>query len=318
MRVLRWLATLVLPAALAAGCDRIGLTSAARVRLDPDSAVLAVHERLHLTLRLHDVSFRDVYLISSDTAVVVVDQQGTTQAVGYSRAVVTAYDMLEWALADSAVLRVPAPPGPWVVLLPDTMWTSPGTGRRLAWRIGNTADHRVRFSTSDPTVAEVSDSGLVCGLSGGRAVIRAVSAGDVAAADSTLVTVVTSAPGTVAARGAVATPPTISIVNIVDTAGHPVDITAVRGTIRVIINLNVPQCAPRMIVQLMIDGKLWESGPDVIRGEVRTYTFTVDTRAVGAAGRPRIPNGTHTLSVILRRADDTVVASTSQSMVVAN
>ncbi len=303
-------------------CDRLGLTSAASLRVRPDSAVLPIHGQLQLDVTLHDVAATDVYFTSSDTSVAVVDWHGLAQAVGYGRAVVSAYDIQRWTLADSMVLRVPAPAGPWLVLLPDTASVGMIAGRRLAWRVGNTSDRRVHFATSDSAIAEVSDSGLVCGRGVGLAVIRATSVGDPAASDSTRVRVFAGTPPpwpAVMPRGAVATPPpAASIIGIVDTAGGNVDLNAVRGIIRVIVNVDVPPCFPPTTMALMIDGNVWAMGPDVFRAEVHSYTFTVDTRATDAGGQPRIPNGAHVLSVILRGAAGTTLASTSQAIVVAN
>ncbi len=306
--------------AAVAGCDKLGLTAAPGIRLQPDSAVLAMHQRVQLSVSVHDVQAADVYFISSDTSVAVVDRQGWAQAVGYGRAVVTAVDMQRSALTDSAVLRVPAPAGAWLVLLPDTTSVGVGAGRRLGWRVGGTSDAHVRFSSSDSTIAEVSDSGYVCGRALGQAAIRAAAVSDVAALDSTRIRVLpaTMPPGVVTGVAATTSPPTVSIVSIVDSAGKPVDLSAVRGTIRVILNLDTPPCFVHYAPVLLIDGRPWQVGPEVRVGELRSYTFSVDTRATDTAGQPLLANGQHVLSVIIRQSGGSTLASASLAITLAN
>ncbi len=322
MRMHSGFAGLALAAGLAGalgGCEKVGLTSSPALRLSPDSATLAVHARLHLEVA-HDLPTADVYFTSSDTSVVVVDQQGWVQAVGYGRAVVTAMDMQHTALMDSTLLSVPAPAGPWVVLLPDTLLLAVDDSKGLSWRIGGTSDRGLRFTTGDSTVAAVDQGGTVCGRAPGETVIRGSLTSSPAAGDSLRVRVLVGAAGSVVARGAAAVGvPIVSIASIVDSAGNPVDLSAIRGTIRVVLNLAPPQCFPRSVLTLLFDGKEWETGPEVTWAGPRSYTFTVDTRATDAAGQPRLTNGAHTLGLVLRRkADGLMLASTSQTIVIAN
>ncbi len=326
MRTRCWSAGLALAAGLAGalgGCEKVGLTSSPALQLQPDSAVLAIHARLHLEVSLHDLQTADVYFVSSDTSVVVVDQQGWAQAVGYGRAVVTAMDMQHTALMDSTVLRVPAPTGAWLVLLPDTFLLAVGDAKGLTWRIGGTANQGVRFRAADSTVVGVELSGTVCGRAPGQTVIRGTLESNPAAGDSMRVRVV--AAGAALAASLVPSaprplgPPTVVISSVVDTAGKPVDLSAVRGTVRVIVGLAPSPCFPRSVLGLVIDGKDWATGPEITWAGPLSYTFTVDTRATDAAGQPRIPNGAHVLGAVLRRKTNGLTqASTSMTIVVAN
>ena len=312
VRWTRCTAVSTLTATLLAGCD-LGGPGSPRIGLSPDTAVLAIHGRLQLGLTVRGLATTDVGFASSDTNVAVVDATGTVKAVGYGVAYVRAWSLLQWGVGDSVRVRVPVPAGPWLVVVPDSAAVLLGTWKQLTWRVGGTSGSTVRFLSSDTAIATVSDSGLVCPRALGRAVVHATVVSSAAASDSSRIFVVT--PGALVDP----TPPTASIVSIVDSAGRAVDPRAVRGTIRVIVRLDVPRCWGILTASLYIDGALAQAPPDtVVSGSTVDRTFTVDTRATDQAGQRLLPNGQHTLLIVLRKASGVAIATTSQVIVVAN
>ncbi len=313
MRSMRFIAVPALTAALLAGCD-LGAPENGTLEVSPDTAVLAIDGRLHLQLTIRKLSLGGVAFSSSDTSVAVVDASGNVQAVGYGVAYIRVWEPTQPTLRDSVRVRVPEPAGPWLLLRPDSLSVRRGTAARLSWRLGGTADTAVQFASSDTTVATVGDGGWVCAYRVGRTVIRATAASDAGAHDSSRVFVIDA--GQIDDGFGL---PSVSIPAIVDSAGHAVDPTAVRGTIRVDATLQTPLCYGNTAASLSFDGALWQTAANTIApGAIVTRSFTVDTRATNATGQRLLPNGQHTLSVLLRTSTGTVIASSSQLIVVAN
>ncbi len=302
--------------AFAGGCDRLGLPGSPRpeLKLAPESAVLAIHGSVRLSAEVTGFAGdRTVEYRSSDASVAAVDSSGTVRAVGYGMAWVQASVRALPTLADSVLVRVPEPSGPWLLLSSDTVSVFLGGSARLTWRAGNVpeAAPAVVFTSSDTSVLDARVNGLLCPRKLGNAVVRAGLPAYPAAKDSARVRIL--APYWVDA------PPTVSIASIVDSAGKPVDLNAVRGTIVVQLNIDTPDwpCLPPFVLELGVDGRTLQTSPQQAWGRF-SYAFTVDTRASDAGGMPLLPNGAHTLSVAGRRIDGIVWMSTSQSIVVAN
>ncbi len=312
VRLPRFAAVALLVPSLLGGCD-LG-PARASLRLFPDTLVLPIHQRLRLTVVASGVPSQMVAFASSDTSLVTVDLVGTAHAVGFGIAYVRAWSLFDTQLRDSVRVRVPEPAGPWLVLQPDSLSIQQGLAYRLSWRLGGTADTAVRLRSSDTTVATVGGGGYVCAYRQGRAVIRASAVSDPAATDSSRVVVVYGGSyedgfGLTSA----------SIKAIVDSAGGQVDLEAVRGSIRVDATLQAPLCYGNTAASLMFDGSLWQTAADSIApGSTATRSFAVDTRAVDAAGQRLLPNGAHTLTVLLRRSSGAILASAGQIIVVAN
>ena len=313
VRWIRFTAGSLLATTVLAGCD-LGGPVRASLRLFPDTAVLPIHQRLRLTVVASGVPSDMVAFGSSDTSRVTVDLVGNANAVGFGVAYVQAWSLFDSQLRDSVRVRVPEPAGPWLVLRPDSLSVLRGTVARLTWRLGGTADTAVQLRSSDTTIATVSDGGWVCAYRLGRVVIRATVASEPAATDSSHVAVTDGGPiedgfGL----------PSASIDAIVDSAGRVVDLQAVRGTIRITARLETPVCAGSTTASLFFDGVLWQTMPDEIPpGSTVTRSFTADTRATNGAGQRLLPNGQHTLGVGLRLKTGTIIASTSQVVIVAN
>ncbi len=309
---------LALAALVAAGCDRAPVPPAPRLTLTPESAVLALHGSVRLSATVSGVEADTVVgYHSSDTTVVRVDGTGVARAVGYGSAWAIGQVVTRPALADSARVRVPAPAGPWLVLWPDSLELSTGGYLQLSWRVGNLVDTAgataVRVTSSDTAIVATRPGGVLCGRRTGAAVVRAELVAPPSAPDSARVRVfqVYDAPAS------------ISIQSVVDSAGHVVDPNAVRGTMRVTVHLDTRPASPCyqppvLTPELGFDGMLWERGPGRDTGGQYTYTFVVDTRAVDAAGQPRLSNGAHTMTAVARGSAGTVLMTTSLSIAVSN
>ncbi len=304
--------------ALAAGCDRLGAPGSPRpeLKLAPDSAVLAIHGSVRLSAEVTGVAGdTTVAYRSSDASVAVVDSSGTVRAVGYGTAWVQASLRARPSLADSVLVRVPEPSGPWLLLSPDTLSLPVGGSGQLTWRVGHVPEPApaVIFSSSDTSVLDARANGLLCPRKQGDALVRAGLAAYPTAVDS----------GRVRVQGYIVdAPPTVSIAAIVDSAGKAVNLAAVRGTIRVNVNVDTPSwpclTLPPFVLELRFDGNLWQTSPQYVWGSHFEYTFTVDTRATDAAGHALLPNGSHTLSVVARTPDGVARMAMSLGIVVAN
>ncbi len=303
-------------AALLLACDRAAPGPAGpHLKLAPDSIGLGIHGSFYLAVNAPGPRPANVVFSSSDTAVVVVDTAGRVQAVGYGTAYVHAWDATQPTLRDSMRVRVPEPAGPWLVLLPDSAEVVVWRWGRLTWRLGGTDDPRVSLASSDTMVVAVDDTGAVCARGPGRAVIHGLARGT-GATDSIRIFVVPVPSGQLDAGGI----PTISISAIVDTAGRTVAPDSVRGNVRITLRLDMPRCYPPVHGELRVDQQLWQSTTELVGGSgvARTFTFTLDTRLEDATGQPLIPNGSHTLNLLMRGSTGTVYATASQSIVVTN
>ncbi len=319
MRMHLSLAGLAPAALLLLACDGALTPPVPTLTLAPDSVVLALHESVRLTATVTAVQGRPLFgYYSSDEMVASVDQAGVVRAVGHGSAWVRAWLAVRSALTDSVLVRVPAPPGPWVVVSPDTVVLFGGGSAQLSWRVGNVVDPAgstaVRFTSSDTTIVEARATGLLCGRGSGIAFVRVQLLATPSFPDSARVRV-WPAPVDDAAS--------ISIQSVVDSAGQPVDRNAVHGTIRVTVLVDTHPAtpcyhAPALAPELRFDGVLWERAPERDAGGQYAYTFVVDTRALDAAGRPRLPNGAHTMSALARLSDGVIWMVSSLSLVLAN
>ncbi len=308
---------------LAAGCDRtpgVSPPPPVTLRLSPDSATLPMHGSLRLSAAITGAGFQDtaVGYRSSDTSVVVVDPAGTLRVVGYGSAWIVGIVLNHPTAEDSMQVRVPAPPGPYLALLPDTATIYAGDGWvQLGWRVGGVPDTAgattaVRLASSDTSVLEARASGLLCARNPGNVVVRGSLVASPATTDSARIHVLTRS-------GYLDAPVTISLESLVDSAGKDVDRNAVRGTIRARFIVDAPRlpCRPPIAAELRFDDKLWQSGPPHPWGR-DTVTFVVDTRATDAAGQPLLPNGSHVMSALGRQTDGLVLMSSSVSLAIAN
>ncbi len=314
IRCVLWLA-----AVLAAGCDRTPVPPAPKLTLSPESAVLALHGSARLSATVTGTAGDTVVNYrSTDTTVVRADYgTGALRAVGYGSAWVVGAVAARPALVDSVRVRVPAPTGSWVVVWPDSLELSTGGYGQLSWRVGNVVDTAgstaVRLTSSDTSVLEARPSGVLCGRRSGAAVVRARLVDAPSAADSARVRVFQVYDGS----------PSFSFQSVTDSSGRAVDLKAVRGTILVTVQLDTRPATPCydppvLALELGFDGKLWARGPERGTGGQYIYAFVVDTRATDAAGQPRLPNGSHTMTAVARGSAGTVLMSTSLALVVAN
>ena len=158
----------------------------ALVEVTPSGITLAPGESGHLAAVPRDaagrpLSGRRIDWLSSDTARVAVDDSGGVRAVAPGIASVSA---LVEGIYTSVDVRVSGPAGPVATVTTQPLAATLSLGRtlQLAARLedaeGDLAtDRLVRWSTSDPAVATVSETGLVNAVAAGAVVVTATAEG---------------------------------------------------------------------------------------------------------------------------------------------
>ncbi len=320
MRTHACIAGFALAAALGGGvggCEK-GPTSSPALRLHPDSAVLALHESVQLRATVTGIAGGDtiVSFYSLDTTVVRVEDGGTLRAVGYGSAWVRGNVTTRQALADSVLVRVPAPAGPWLVLVPDSLGLPANGWAQLRWRVANVpeASPAVAFTSSDTAVLEARASGLLCPRQPGNAVVRASLPAYPAATDLAHVRILEP-------RG-VEAPTTLSFQSVTDSVGKQVDYSAIRGTIHVTALMDAPPANPcrsdSLVLELMVDGKVLQQSGERPLGGRYTHTFDLDTRATDAGGQALLPNGAHVMTVRASSLRGVFLSNSTLAIIVAN
>jgi len=174
----------------------------ATIDVTPNRAAMVPGGRTRLRVSLKDatgvvLSGVPIAWRSSDTTVAAVSDSGDVSALKLGTATISA--SAESATASSAIVVSPAPVGSVAVSLASSSVQVGGTTQATALVKDSTGavvtDRAVTWSSSAPSVASVSSSGLVTGLAAGSAVISATSEGK---AGSAGVTIATAAPSPVA------------------------------------------------------------------------------------------------------------------------
>src|SRR5438093_1501743 len=205
----------------------------AAVAVTPASAGIQVGQTVQLTATPQDgsgspLSGRAVTWASSNGLVVTVSGSGLVTAAAVGSAIITATSEGQTGTSSITVTNVPVAS---VAVTPGSATIQVGQTQQLAATLkdasGNTLSGRaVSWTSSNPSVASVSGSGLVTGLAAGSAVITAMSEGKTGTATLTVVAPPPppGAPGAVtdlAVAGATDTSVTLSFTEVSDGAGQP-------------------------------------------------------------------------------------------------
>ena len=205
----------------------------AAVAVTPASAGIQVGQTVQLTATPQDgsgspLSGRAVTWASSNGLVVTVSGSGLVTAAAVGSAIITATSEGQTGTSSITVTNVPVAS---VAVTPGSATIQVGQTQQLAATLkdasGNTLSGRaVSWTSSNPSVASVSGSGLVTGLAAGSAVITAMSEGKSGTATLTVVAPPPppGAPGAVtdlAVAGATDTSVTLSFTEVSDGAGQP-------------------------------------------------------------------------------------------------
>ncbi|HEX6252128.1 MAG TPA: Ig-like domain-containing protein [Gemmatimonadaceae bacterium] len=171
----------------------VTLVPVAAVEVTPSPLVVSVGQSAQLTATARDeggaaLTGRTATWSSSNTNVVTVTNQGVVNAVAAGTAIVTA--TIEGRSGSTSVTVTPVPvstvtvtPSPVTILVQGTVALT-ATTRDAG---GNTLTGRaVTWTTSAPTVATVSSSGVVTGVAPGTAIITATSEGKLGTATVTV------------------------------------------------------------------------------------------------------------------------------------
>lgn len=147
-----------------------------KITLNESNLNLYIGSDWQLTAVVEPVNATDktVTWTSGNEDIVTVSQSGMVTALGIGETTVTA--QCGPVSASCSVVVSEAPVYPAMILLNyESLVLSIGSKEQLLAIIlpENTTDKTVSWSSSDPSVATVSETGLVCGVSDGTAVIRA-------------------------------------------------------------------------------------------------------------------------------------------------
>src|SRR5439155_1490879 len=166
----------------------------AAVAVTPASAGIQVGQTVQLTATPQDgsgspLSGRAVTWASSNGLVVTVSGSGLVTAAAVGSAIITATSEGQTGTSSMTVMNVPVAS---VAVTPGSATIQVGQTQQLAATLkdasGNTLSGRaVSWTSSNPSVASVSGSGLVTGLAAGSAVITAMSEGKTGTATLTVV-----------------------------------------------------------------------------------------------------------------------------------
>lgn len=255
---------------------------------------------------------------SSDTSVVTVDAGGTVRGVapGIARIAATssAYPTVR---AESEITIATAQPiVRSLVVTPTALTLQPGDTARVTATVmlpigaPPSVPRGALFSSSDTSVVTVTADGLVTARRGGTAIVTVAAAAAPTVTQAVSVTV--REPG----RGRL----TIASITTGDPP-VPANLDAVRGTIRVTVNLTDDVAVRR--AELRLDGALAAVREDVPRvgtDGLATVDLHVDTSLrEPASGARRYPNGPTTLAVRLAYGPDgSQLVTIQQPVVLAN
>lgn len=173
----------ILPLALAVSCDQSGMQPeddpvVESISIVPSSVELTVGDEYQLTVEYfpEDASDKTAVWSCSPSGVVDVDQDGKVVALAPGEAVVTAACGEIEATCSVVVKEVAVET---VELNKESAEIFVGETVQLSATVlpADVADLTVSWSSSDPDVASVDDSGLVAGLSAGETLITAVAGG---------------------------------------------------------------------------------------------------------------------------------------------
>ncbi len=249
---------------------------------------------------------------SSDSTVATVDAGGSVRGVrpGTARIAVVAVSDPR-ARAEAAITVLAPPPAVTLTVQPDVVALPWGSTQQLAVTVSlapgtpSSVSRDVRFTSSDTTVATVSATGLVTGLRPGMASITVVpvAAPTISQTVSVLVRSLVSHV-------------TIQSVTALDPPGA-VDLDAVRGRIRVAINLRLDPGLETRRVELWLAGRLAAATDSVSRaadGLLATATLDVDTAARDATGARLYPDGAARLEVRVAFAQGGLPATQTETV----
>jgi len=286
------------------GCDSPAPPSG--LTLTPDSLVLSVRQRVQLSVVFADGSDRRLNFTTSDSTVASVTPSGLVEATGAGSAYVRAAAVGRPSAVDSAHIVVPG-----VRVSPNAATLPVRAALQLSWHVTGATSDSVHLQSTDSSIADVSGGGLVCAFSPGKAVIRVSSQTDPVAPDSTILEVLPSVnvnPGS----------PTVHLAALIDSAGHAIDSTAVRGRVSVSTDWDTPICADAFAEVLVVDGQQLAVAPAVRFGGVGHHSFDLDTRPI-ANGARGLADGKHQLTVLLQSVSSAqVLASTTIQITVVN
>jgi hypothetical protein len=175
-------AALVLPSVFLAGCDDPVRTPAvASVEITAPSTPMEIGDTVRLTAKARDAVGREVsgrmFTWASSNEAVASVQDGLVTGRGPGSATITASVDGQQGQVEVVV----RPPAPALVVEPDSFLLVegksvriPGGGITVAWSDGRkvTVPDSLRFGSSAPGVATVSDSGVVRAVSAGEATIE--------------------------------------------------------------------------------------------------------------------------------------------------
>lgn len=147
-----------------------------------DNSVVVGHTlQLTAAIKPEDASIQSVVYSSSDDTIVTVTQDGLVTGVGYGKATVTA-ESTDGKAKDQLTISVKQPPES-VSVSPETLTLAAGkSGQLQASVLPKTAgDKTVLWTSADESVATVSSSGKVTGVSLGETVVTATCKDNAAA-----------------------------------------------------------------------------------------------------------------------------------------
>jgi trimeric autotransporter adhesin len=132
---------------------------------------------------------------SSDTTVATVDTLGVVRTRAEGSALITATSVADPTRSGSATILVGPPVT--VTVSPASLGLLPGDQFQLTATVQGHANTAVIWSSSNPDVVSVTQTGLITALTGGIATVRATSAVDTSKSGTATVTVTGASPVTV-------------------------------------------------------------------------------------------------------------------------
>lgn len=173
--------------ALGAGCD-LTEPSPPAVFVSPSSLTLEDGQSAKITAKLRNAKTRSVTWSSTNPSVATVDASGTVTGVTNGAASIVVRMTDDTTRSATVLVTVSGPPVATVAVLPASATVYVGTSLRMAVQV-RAADGRVLrgrpvvWTSPDPTVADVSTTGLVRGRGpGGPITVGATSEGQRGAA----------------------------------------------------------------------------------------------------------------------------------------
>ena len=283
------------------------------VSVAPQTHSMNVGETVTLSAAVSGTTNQSVTWESNNTGVATVNSSGVVTAVAPGTAVIIATSVAEPTAKGQATITVNPPPQVTVTVTPSQFDLAVGGTRQLVAQVSGTTNQSVTWSSDDPQVASVSNTGLVTGVSDGTTIIRATSVANPQAVGTAAVTVSRITGEIVIQR---------------ITAGNtnvPVNPNAIVGQIDVTVEFSAPQGSGVTGVKVLVDDQeiCSQSVSDASLGDeagaLATMVCPIITNAFNPeTGEPAFLNGQYTIGAQLVTSAGAVNAQANQTVTFAN